>query len=103
MRIQHLHVEHRIDAHLHVVARDADLFRDVDRDFLEAVPVGHSLDEWNQNVEAGLQRAAVLAQILDDVGALLRHHRGGLRQHDHHDHGYHDERVAERNIQETLL
>ena len=30
MRIEHLHVEHRIDADLHVVARDADLLGDVE-------------------------------------------------------------------------
>jgi hypothetical protein len=74
MRIEHLHVQHRIDADLHVVARDADLLGDVDRDLLQAVPVGDLLDERHQNVKAGLQGAAVLAQILDHVRALLRHH-----------------------------
>ena len=102
MRIHHLHIQHRIDPHLNVVARDANLFGDVDRDFLEAVPVGHPLDERNQDVKAGLQCAAVLAQMLDDVGALLRHHHRGFRDHDDHDHGDDDECVAERNIQETL-
>ncbi len=78
MRIEHLHVQHRVDADLNVVARDADLLRDVDRDFLEAVPVGHLLDEGNENVKPGLQRPAVLAQVFDHEGALLRHHGRGL-------------------------
>ena len=34
-----LQVEHAVDVHLHVVARDADLLRDVDRDFLQRVAV----------------------------------------------------------------
>jgi hypothetical protein len=63
MRIEHLHVQNRVDADLHVVARDADLLRDVDRNFLETVPVGHPLDERNENMKAGLQGAAVLAQV----------------------------------------
>ena len=103
MRIQHLHVQHRIDAHLHVVAGDADLLGDVDRDLLQAVPVGDLLDERNQDVEAGLQRAAVLAEILDHEGALLRHHGRGLRQHDDDDDGDHDDAVAQRNFQGLLL
>jgi len=67
------------------------LFRDVDGDFLEAVPVGHPFDERNQDVKPGLQGTAVLAEVLDHEGALLRNHGGGLGQHDHHDHGYHDD------------
>ncbi len=103
MRIHDLHIEHRIDPHLNVVASDANLLGDVDRYFLEAVPVGHFLEERREDVKAGLQGAAVLAQVLDDVGALLRHHHGGFRDHDHDDHGYDDECVAEGNTQETLL
>ena len=79
MRIEHLHVQHRVDTHLDVVARDADLLGDVERLFLEAVPVGNALDERNQDVKPGLQRAAVLAEILDHVRALLRHDGRGAR------------------------
>ncbi len=75
MRVEHLHVQHRIDPDLHVVARDANLLGDVDRDLLEAVPVRDLLDERDQDVKSRLQGAAVLAQILHHVGALLRHHR----------------------------
>jgi hypothetical protein len=51
VRIEHLHVQHRVDAHLHVVAGDADLLGDVERVFLEAVPVGDSLEERHQDVK----------------------------------------------------
>ena len=95
MRIHHLHVQHRVDAHLHVVAGDADLFGDVDRDFLEAVPVGDPLHERHENMKPGRQRAAVLAQVLDHVGALLRHHRRGLGNHNDDQYGDEDECVAE--------
>ena len=45
LRIHHLQVEHTIDPDLDVVARDADLFRDVEGQFLEAVFVGRGFDE----------------------------------------------------------
>ena len=35
LRVEHLQVQHAVDADLHVVARDADLLRDVDRLLLE--------------------------------------------------------------------
>ena len=53
MRIEHLHVQHGVHPHLHVVAGDANLFRDVDRDFLETVPVGYLLEERYQDVKIG--------------------------------------------------
>src|SRR5439155_18947375 len=71
MRIQDLHVEDCVDTDLDVVPRYADLFGNVKRLFLWTVPIGDALDEWNQNVESGLQRAAVLAKAFDDVRALL--------------------------------
>ena len=101
MRIEHLHVEHRVDADLDVVARDADLLRDVDGDFLQAVPVGHPLDERNEDVEARLQGAAVFAQILDDERALLRHHGRGLGHHDDHHDRDGDGSIAQGNFQEA--
>ena len=85
MRIQHLHVQHRVDGHLDVVPSDADLLRDVERLLLEVVPVGDALHERHQDMESRLQRAAVLAETLDDIGALLGHHRSGAPDRDHHD------------------
>jgi hypothetical protein len=38
-------------------------------------------------VEARVQRAAVTAEILDHVAALLRHHGGRLRHHDDDEQG----------------
>ena len=86
VRIEHLHVEDRVDADLDVVARDADLLGDIEGLLLQAVPVGDALHERHQNVKARLQRAAVFAEVLDDVGALLGHHGRGLGQHDDHGH-----------------
>ena len=67
--------------------------------FLQAVPVGDALDEGNQDVKTRLQRAAVLAEVLDHVGALLRddgrrppdHHRGDDGQRDKDIGGVHSE------------
>src|SRR5882757_8467431 len=103
MRIHHLHVEHRIDAHLDVVAGDADLLGDIDRDFLETMPVRDLLDEWNEDMEAGLEGAAVLAQVLDHECTLLRHHRRGLRHDDDDDNRNRNSSVAQGNFQEHLL
>ena len=61
---------------------NADLLGDIDRLFLEAVPVSDALDEWNENVKAGLDRAAVAAEALDHEGALLRDDGGRLGEHD---------------------
>ena len=80
--VQHLQVQHAVDADLHVVARDADLLGDVDRLLLERVPVADHVDERHQDVEAGVERAGELAQALDDVGALLRHDDRRLRDDD---------------------
>ena len=94
MRIEHLHVQDRIDGHLHIVAGDADLFGNVERLLLEAVPVGNTLDERDQDMEPRLQGTAVLAQILDHVRTLLRHHGRGARDHDYGDDGERDEYVG---------
>src|SRR5690606_17989554 len=83
--IENAQVEHAVDADLDVVLRDAHLLGNVDRLFLQRVLVRDALDERNENVKAGLQRAAVLAEHLDDVGALLRHDDRGLRNHDDHE------------------
>src|SRR5688572_7102012 len=81
-RVQHLHVEHAVDADLDVVARDADLLRDVHRLLLEVVLVGDAVEEGLQDVEPGLDRAVVTAERLDDVSALLRHDDRGLGDDD---------------------
>ncbi len=93
MRIEHLHIQHRIDADLDVVARDADLLGHVDRLFLQAVTVGDPLDERNQDMESGLQGAVVLAEALDHIRALLRNHRSGAPHCDHYNDGDDDEDV----------
>ena len=84
---EHLEVEHAVHADLHVVAGDADLRRDVDGDFLERVAVADAVDERHQDVEAGVQRAAVAAEPLDDVGALLRHDNRRLGDDDEDEQG----------------
>src|SRR5262249_46378280 len=80
--VQDLQIENAVDPDLHVVLGDADLLRDIDRVFLEAVLVGDALDEGQEDVNPRLQRAAVFAEIFDDVRALLRHDGGGLRDDD---------------------
>jgi hypothetical protein len=100
VRIHHLHVQHCIDAHLHVVAGDADLFGNVDRDFFETVLVGDALHERHENMKAGRQRAAVFAQVFDHEGALLRHHRRGLGNHHHDQYGDDDGSIAQGHIHE---
>ena len=71
--VEHLQVQDAVHAHLHVVARDADLRRDVDGLLLERVPVADDVDERHEEMEAGVERRVVASEALDDVGALLRH------------------------------
>src|SRR5262245_14268673 len=46
------------------------------------MPVADHVEKGNQNMEAGVQRPAVLAQTLDYISVLLRDHDGGFRQND---------------------
>src|SRR6185503_3413360 len=85
-RIEDLHVQDAVDADLDVIPRDADLLRDVDRHLLQAVLVGDALHERREDVEPGLQRAAVFAPQLDDVRALLRYDDRRLRQEEDREH-----------------
>ena len=85
--VQNLQVEDPVDPDLHVVLGNAHLLGDVDRQFLQAVFVGRPLDKGQQDVKSGAQRAAVLAEILHHVGALLRHDDRRLGQHQHDQHG----------------
>ena len=48
--------------HLHVVARDADLRRDIERHLLQRVLVADDVDERHQDVEAGVERTRIAAR-----------------------------------------
>src|SRR5690606_34196769 len=85
-RIQHLQIQHAIDADLHVVLGYADLLGNIQRLFLQRMAIGNALDEGNQDMEAGLDGAAVTPQVLHDIGASLWHHHGSLHQDDDHQH-----------------
>jgi hypothetical protein len=50
--VHHLEVEDSVDADLDVVARDADLLRDVDRALLEGMLVADDVEEGEQDVES---------------------------------------------------
>jgi hypothetical protein len=84
--IQHLQVQHAVDAHLDVVPGDADLFGDIERFLLERVPVRDALGERYQDVKARLDRAAESTERFDDECTLLRHHDCSLHQHDEDEH-----------------
>ena len=85
LRIQHLEIQHAIDANLHVVARNADLRRNVEGDLLQRVAVADDVDERQQHVKAGVQDAVKPSEPLDDVRALLRNDDGRLRNDDEHE------------------
>ncbi len=92
LRVEDLEVEHAVDADLHVVAGDADLRRNVEGRFLERVLVADDVDERQQDVEAGVERAGVAAEALDHERALLRDDDGRLGDHDErHDREQHDD------------
>ena len=103
LRIQHLQVEDAVDADLHVVARDADLRRDVDGDLLERVAVADDIDERQQHVKARAQRAVKPAEALDDVRALLRHDDRRLRDDDEHEQGEDEETTRRPPVMSALL
>ena len=84
---KHLQIEHTVHPHLHVVARDADLRRDVDRLFLQRVAIADDIDERDEDVEAGLQHAGKSSETLDDERVLLRHHHRRLRHDDEQEEG----------------
>ena len=87
--IEHLQIQHAVDLHLHVVARDADLRRDIERRFLQRVPVADDVDKRHQDVKSGVEHAGIPAQPFDDERTLLRHDDRGLPQHDDHDEREH--------------
>src|SRR5262249_49104500 len=93
MGVENLQVEHGVDADLDVVSGDANLLGDVDRLLLQVVPVSNAFHKGNQDMKPGLQRAAVPAETLHDVGALLGHHRRGFGDQNDDDEGDNDEYV----------
>jgi hypothetical protein len=44
--------------------------------------VAHHVEERDQNMKSGTERAAVLAEPFDHICALLRHHHRGFGDHD---------------------
>src|SRR5690606_13981647 len=62
------------------------------------VAIGHPLDERKEDMEPSRERAAVLAEKLHDVRALLRHDHRGFRDDDDREHREHD-----RNHEHRLL
>jgi len=65
-----------------VVARDADLARHVERDFLQQMLVGHTVDKRNDQIEAGREHGVKLPEAFDYPGILLRHHAHALGDDD---------------------
>ena len=72
-RIGHLKIQHAIDLQLRVVSGDTDLAGHIQRDFFEAVFVGHALDKRRDEVQPGAEGFVVFSQSLDDPRILLRH------------------------------
>ena len=69
----------------------------LDRRLLERVPIADHVDERDEDVEAGAERAVVFAQPLDHVGRLLRHHDRGSADDEYHqrrEHQHNNERTG---------
>lgn len=98
MRIEDLHVEDGVHTNLHIVPGNADLLGNVEGLFLQAVPVGNTLDERNQNMKSRMQCAAVLPEILDNVRALLWDHSCGPRDNNHGDNSKRNEYVGRVHV-----
>jgi hypothetical protein len=84
-RIEDLEIQDAVHTDLHVVARDADLRRDIDRDFLQRVPVPDDIQKRHEEVQAGLFDVRKPAESLDDERALLRNDDDGLGNNDERD------------------
>ena len=63
--------------------------------------VGDAVEERHQDVEARIQRAAVLAETLDDVRGLLRDDDGGLEDR-HEDDERHDAKKYESRTHQLI-
>ena len=69
--VKHFEVQDAVHPHLHVVTRDADLFRDVQGRLFQRVAVADGIDKRDQNVEPRIERSGVLSKPLDNILALL--------------------------------
>src|SRR5678815_1083198 len=97
LRIQDLEIEHAVDTHLDVIARDADLLWDIHRVFLQGMAVADGVHERDENVESRVKDAVVTAQTLHDVSALLRHDHSRTGEYDEK-----HERQNDRNNESTI-
>jgi hypothetical protein len=96
--IEYLQIQHTIDANLNVVLGNADLFGNIDRLFFEVVFVGHTFDEWNQDMEPGLNGATVTAEIFDHERSLLGHDFGSLHQNNDREYCHHQRHIKTHNV-----
>ena len=83
-RVRDREVEDRIDRDRHVVLRDHGLRRERDHLLAHVDERPQAVEERNEEVETGIERALVAPEALDDAGARLRHdpHGAGDRDQD---------------------
>jgi len=79
-------IQNAIHLQLRVVAGDAHLAGDIERNLFEHVFVGHAVDKGHQKIEARCERAVVFAQALHHPGVLLGHHFDGPCYENHGNH-----------------
>src|SRR6185503_11540502 len=84
LRVQDLEIQDAVDTHLHVVARNTDLLRNVDGPLLQRMLVADDVDERHQDVEARVERGVVAPEPLHHERTLLRHDDRGP-EHDEQD------------------
>ena len=84
-RVGDREVEDRVDRDRHVVLRDHGLRRERDDLLAHVDERPQPVDERHEEVEAGIERALVAAEPLDDAGARLRHDPHGARERDQDD------------------
>ena len=60
-----LQVQNTVDVDSDIVLRDGGLLGDVDGDLLEALDVLDSVEDWDEEVEAGLEDCVVFTHPLD--------------------------------------
>ena len=83
-RVGDREVEDRVDRDRHVVLRDHGLRRERDDLLAHVDERPQAVDERHEEMEAGVERALVAAEPLDDARARLRHdpHGAGDRDQD---------------------
>src|SRR5690606_15293628 len=87
---------------LHVVLRNTDLLRNIDRHFFQRVPIADLVDERHQNMEPRAERLAVPPEAFDDIGALLRHDDSGLYD-DHYEQDEEEYRYGQEATRHVFL